>query len=97
MRIMNIYDAKTHLSRLIDQVVQGEEIIIARAGKPLAKLVPYRDDDQPRIPGSWRGRVRIAPGFDELPLDLAAAFEGETPSGSPSNGLLLSDTQPVKT
>ena len=79
MQIINVYDAKTHLSRLLDQVAQGEEIIIARAGKPLAKLVPYRDDDQPRVPGSWHGRVRIAPDFDELPPDLAAAFEGETP------------------
>src|SRR5262245_54746748 len=50
MHIVNIYDAKTHLSRLLAQVVQGEEIIIARAGKPLAKLVPYREDDQPRVP-----------------------------------------------
>lgn len=78
MQIINIYDAKTHLSRLLDQVAQGEEIIIARAGKPLAKLVPYQDD-RPRIPGSWRGRVRIAPDFDVLPPDLAAAFEGEAP------------------
>ena len=79
MQIINVYDAKTHLSRLLDQVAQGEEIIIARAGKPLAKLVPYREDDRPRVPGSWRGRGRIAPDFDELTPDLAAAFEGEAP------------------
>jgi len=79
MQIIDVYDAKTHLSRLLDQVAQGEEIIIARAGKPLAKLVPYREDDRLRVPGSWRGRVRIAPDFDELPPDLAAAFEGEAP------------------
>jgi len=79
MRMINVYDAKTHLSRLLDQVAQGEEIIIARAGKPLAKLVPYREDDRPRVPGSWRGRVRIAPDFDVLPADLMAAFEGEAP------------------
>jgi prevent-host-death family protein len=76
---VNIYDAKTQLSRLLAQVVQGEEIIMARAGKPLAKLVPYRDDDRLRVPGSWRGRVRVAPDFDALPPDLAAAFEGEHP------------------
>lgn len=79
MQMINVYDAKTHLSRLLDQVAQGEEIIIARAGEPLAKLVPYREDDRPRVPGSWRGRVRIAPDFDVLPADLMAAFEGEAP------------------
>jgi prevent-host-death family protein len=79
MQMINVYDAKTHLSRLLDQVAQGEEIIIARAGKPLAKLVPYREDDRPRVPGSWRGRVRIAPDFDVLPADLMAAFEGKAP------------------
>ncbi len=79
MQMINVYDAKTHLSRLLDQVAQGEEIIMARAGKPLAKLVSYREDDRPRVPGSWRGRVRIAPDFDELPADLIAAFEGEAP------------------
>jgi prevent-host-death family protein len=79
MQIVNVYDAKTNLSRLLEQVAQGEEIVIARAGKPLAKLVPYQGDDRPRVPGSWRGRVRIAPDFDTLPPDLMAAFEGETP------------------
>ena len=79
MQIINVYDAKTHLSRLLDQVAQGEEIISARAGNPLANLVPYREDEQPRVPGSWRGRVHIAPDFDELPPDLATAFEGEAP------------------
>lgn len=79
MQMINVYEAKTHLSRLLDQVAQGEEIIIARAGKPLAKLVPYGDDARPRVPGSWRGRVRIAPDFDDLPADLAMAFAGEAP------------------
>lgn len=79
MQQINVYDAKTHLSRLLDQVAQGEEILIARAGKPVAKLVPYREDEQPRVPGAWRGRVRIAPDFDDLPPDLAAAFAGEAP------------------
>lgn len=51
--------------------------MIARAGKPVAKLVPYREPQGPRAPGAWRGRVRIAPDFDELPPEVAAAFRGE--------------------
>lgn len=79
MQQINVYDAKTHLSRLLNQVAQGEEILIARAGKPVAKLVPYREDEPPRVPGAWRGRVRLASDFDDLPPDLAAAFAGEAP------------------
>ena len=79
MQIINVYDAKTHLSRLLDQVARGEEIIIARAGKPLAKLVPYGNDDRPREPGSWQGPLVIAEDYDVLPEDMAAAFRGERP------------------
>jgi prevent-host-death family protein len=74
MEFTNIHDAKTELSKLIERVEGGEEIIIARAGLPVAKLVPYRADEEPRTGGQWRGRVRIAEDFDELPADLAAAF-----------------------
>jgi prevent-host-death family protein len=79
MRVVNIYEAKTHLSRLVDQVAAGEEIVIARAGKPLAKLVPYQAEAHPREPGYWRGKVHIAADFDVLPDALAAAFRGEAP------------------
>ena len=79
MQVINIYEAKTHLSRLVDQVAAGEEIVIARAGKPLAKLVPYQAEEQPWEPGYWRGKVRIAADFDVLPETLAAAFRGEAP------------------
>jgi prevent-host-death family protein len=79
MRIINVYEAKTQLSRLLAAVAAGEEIVIARAGKPLAKLVPYQEAGQPREPGYWRGQVRIAPDFDTLPESLAAAFRGEAP------------------
>lgn len=79
MRVINIYEAKTHLSRLLEQVALGEEIVIARAGKPLAKLVPYQVEDCPREPGYWRGQVRIAEDFDRLPEALAMAFRGEAP------------------
>jgi prevent-host-death family protein len=77
MRVINVYEAKTHLSQLLAAVATGEEIVIARAGTPLAKLVPYQEVEEPRTPGYWRGRVRIAPGFDDLPEALATAFRGE--------------------
>jgi prevent-host-death family protein len=74
---VNIHEAKTHLSRLIERVENGEEVIIGRAGKPVAKLVPYRANNEPRKPGAWKGRVWMAPDFDELDPDLLAAFEGD--------------------
>jgi prevent-host-death family protein len=74
---VNIHDAKTHLSRLLERVEGGEEIVISRAGRPVARLVSYRGLATRRRPGAWRGRVRIAPDFDELPPDLASAFRGE--------------------
>jgi prevent-host-death family protein len=79
MRTVNVYAAKTHLSRLLDAVVAGEEIIIAWAGKPLANLVAYNAVTQPRELGYWRGKVHIAEDFDGLPDPIAAAFRGEMP------------------
>lgn len=75
--IYNLYEAKTSLSRLVDRAAGGEEIILSKAGKPLAKLVPFRRSPVPRQPGGWEGQVRIAEDFDDpLPEDLLAAFEG---------------------
>ena len=79
MRLVNIYEAKTHLSRLLEEVAAGQEIVIARAGKPLAKLVAYEEDASPRKPGYWRGKVHIADDFDELPESIEEAFRGHTP------------------
>lgn len=77
MEQINVYQAKTHLSRLLDRVEAGEEVIIARAGRPVARLVPYRRPAGRRLPGAWQGRVRIADDFDELPAELATAFAGD--------------------
>lgn len=78
MEVTNIHEAKTHLSRLVERVAAGEEIVIARAGKPVARLVPYTDPAPPvRKPGFWRGKVKIKRGFDQLPESIAAAFRGE--------------------
>jgi prevent-host-death family protein len=75
--VINVHEAKTHFSRLLERVARGEEIVIGKAGKPVARLVPYLEAQGPRSPGSWKGRVHIAPDFDELPADVAAAFRGE--------------------
>ncbi len=74
---VNVYDAKTQLSRLLDRVVGGEDVVIARAGRPVARLVPYVRSATPRKSGAWTGRVKIAEDFDVLPADLRAAFRGE--------------------
>src|SRR5437667_12751210 len=72
MIITNIHQAKSQLSKLIERVQQGEEIIIGKAGKPVAKLVPYRENRKPRKPGGrWKGKIWMAPDFDELPLTVA--------------------------
>ncbi|HUY09341.1 MAG TPA: type II toxin-antitoxin system Phd/YefM family antitoxin [Candidatus Dormibacteraeota bacterium] len=74
---VNIYEAKTHLSQLLDRVARGEEIVLARAGRPVARLVPIGHRTEPRVPGAWRGLVHLANDFDELPPEVAAAFRGE--------------------
>lgn len=68
---VNIYDAKTRLSQLVERAEAGEEIIIARAGRPAARLVPFRAEGVKRKPGRMRGRIRIAADFDAaLPAHL---------------------------
>ena len=75
MRQVNIHDAKTQLSRILEDVEAGERVIIARAGKPVAVLSPYRVATRRRRLGLFAGQARILEGFDELPPDMAAAFE----------------------
>lgn len=74
---VNIHEAKTHLSRLLERVESGEEVVIGRAGKPVARLVPYAMSSHPRTPGGWEGRVQIADDFDELPPELLEIFSGD--------------------
>ena len=75
MQSVNIHEAKTHLSRLVERVAAGEVIVIAKSGKPVAKLVPYLTDDSPRLPGSLRGKIDIADDFDApLPPDVLERF-----------------------
>jgi prevent-host-death family protein len=74
MRITNIHEAKSQLSKLVERALEGEEVIIARAGKPMVRLVPVRDSESPRKGGQWKGKIRIAEDFDVLPDDVARSF-----------------------
>ena len=72
---VNIHEAKTHLSRLVELAAAGEEIVIAKAGKAMAKLVPYSEQREPRKPGGWEGRVWIADDFDDYDEEITRLFE----------------------
>jgi len=75
---VNIHEAKTHLSNLLQRVMVGEEIIIAKAGRPVARLVPFAETPSRRLPGSAAGQVWLAPDFNApLPEVLLNAFEGD--------------------
>jgi prevent-host-death family protein len=77
MQTVNIHEAKTHLSRLLELVVAGEEIIIAKAGHPMARLAPLQTLKKPRR--ALAGRLKIAEDFDApLPESMASAFRGKS-------------------
>jgi prevent-host-death family protein len=74
---VSLYDAKTHLSALVDRAADGEEIVIMKAGKPLARLMPVNSGDIARTPAGALGVTRLDDDFDApLPDALQAAFEG---------------------
>lgn len=76
-RTVNIHAAKTHLSRLVEQAEGGEEIIIARGGRPVARLMPLARTVKRRRPGLLRGRIKISADFDApLPDSVLKRFEG---------------------
>jgi prevent-host-death family protein len=74
MAIANIHEAKSQLSKLVDQAMNGEAVTIAKAGRPKVRLAPIHTNSSPRHEGQWKGRVRIADDFDTLPDDIATAF-----------------------
>jgi prevent-host-death family protein len=77
MRTVNIHAAKTHLSRLVEAAAAGEEIIIAKSGKPVAKLGPLAAEKKKRVLGPLAGKYRVPADFDApLPDELLDAFEG---------------------
>ncbi len=77
MEHVNEHEAKSRFSVLLGRVENGEEVVIERAGRPVARLVPLVRREHRRVPGAWRGRVVIAPDFDQLPTGVAQAFLGE--------------------
>jgi prevent-host-death family protein len=80
MQTVNIHEAKIHISHLLESVIAGEEIIIAKAGSPVARLIPFRAFYKPRQPGALAGKLKIADDFDApLPEPIASAFRGEQP------------------
>ncbi len=78
---INLHESDPRVSQLVERVVAGEEIIIgSENGEPLAKLIPYEETptQKPRRGGQWKGRVKIADDFDELPKEIAEAFGMES-------------------
>jgi prevent-host-death family protein len=73
---VGMHEAKTQLSKLVERAEAGEDVVIQRNGKPVARLVPIVEEPRSlaTIRGSWRGRIRISDDFDELPDDIAEAF-----------------------
>jgi len=75
---VNVHEAKTHLSRLLERVAAGEEVTIAKSGRPVARLIPYRERRGERKLGTLKGKIWMSPDFDDpLPEEVLAAFRGE--------------------
>jgi len=74
MDIIDIREAKAQLSALIERALRGEEVVIGKAGKPVARLVKYERQEVARRPGALAGQITIAPDFDGFPDDIAEAF-----------------------
>jgi prevent-host-death family protein len=80
MVTVNMHEAKTQLSKLVERVEAGEEVVIARSGKPVAKLVPVKRDMTPRVMGTMKGLIHMSDDFDDpLPPEIEASFYGVTP------------------
>ena len=77
MKVINIQEAKTHLSRLVDQASAGQEVCIGKHGKPMARLIPYAPLRQPRPLGGMSG-IRVADDFDDADPRIEALFGGES-------------------
>lgn len=76
MQLVNVHQAKTQLSKLLDQVLAGKEVVIARHGKPVAKLSPMSANLPPRQPGALKGKIWIADHFDDFDEELEEMFSG---------------------
>jgi prevent-host-death family protein len=77
---VNVYEAKTRLSQLLDQAVAGDDVVIARNGRPVVRLIPVTAASARRQRGAWKGKAWIAPDFDETPAELIDSFYADDPS-----------------
>ena len=78
MVVVDIHEAQKNLSKLLSRVAAGEEIVIAKFGKPVARLFPYAAPTRPkRRPGLLKGKIKILPGFDEIDKRIEKQFSGE--------------------
>ena len=76
-KIVNMHEAKSTLSRLVERALKGDEIVVSKAGRPLVRLVPVTRVAKARRPGRWKGRVSMARDFNNLPEDVLDSFEGK--------------------
>jgi len=74
--IVNMHQAKSSLSRLVERALRGEEVVIARNGEPLVKLVPIPKERKPRLPGRGKGKIWISPDFEFTDEEITELFEG---------------------
>lgn len=79
MRQVNVHEAKTQLSALLEEVEGGDRVVIGRAGKPVAVLIPYKEATRRRRLGLFAGQAKMSADFDELPADIAAALGMDAP------------------
>jgi prevent-host-death family protein len=75
MRTINVHEAKTHLSRILEEIAAGDEVILAKAGKPMAVLSPYHQQSKKRRFFQMEGSIEIPDDFTETPSDFRTAFE----------------------
>ena len=76
MNIINTHEAKTHLSKILEDVAEGKEVIIGKAGKPMAKLIPFHASPKKRKGGQLKGKIHIGKDFDKLPKTFTKDFTG---------------------
>lgn len=77
MEISNMHEAKTQLSSLVEQALAGKDVVIAKAGKPLVRLVPVGASATNRKPGRYKDKIRIAADFDQTPQEVIRSFEDD--------------------
>ncbi len=77
MQVFNIHEAKTNLSKLIEKVLKGESVVIAKAGKPVVKLILHKKALKPRKPGLWKGKIFVPDDFNEEDEEINKLFYGE--------------------